>query len=95
MECLGSRFDCVPRLDIMFKTYFSYRRQAKLTVLASLRGQLHSWKLNLRYASSNFKIWWFWHVSTPFLKRTNPAKFKERMDRMKEALIEFKELMEK
>ena len=79
----------------MFKTYFSYRRQAKLAVLASVRGQIHSWKLDLWYAPSNFKMWWFWHVSTPFLKRTNPAKFKERMKRMKEAIDDIKEMMEK
>jgi len=79
----------------MFKTYFSYRRHIGLSRWAGVRGQIHSYKLAIQYAPSNFKMWWFWHVSMPFIKRTNPAKFKERMARMNEALEELKELMNK
>jgi len=78
----------------MIRTYLSYRK-AGLSIRASVRGQIHSWKLDIWYAPSNFRYWWFWRVYLSVLKRTNPDKFRETMKRINKGLMELAEIMKK
>lgn len=75
------------------RTYLAYRR-AGISRMASVRGQLHSWELFLKYAWPSLCYWWFWHITLPIMKRKNPAKFQETIDHMDEALKELSRFIE-
>lgn len=75
------------------RTYLAYR-QAGLSRITSVRGQLHSWELFLKYSYPSLRYWWFWHITLPRMKRRNPAKFQKTMDHMDEITKELSRLLD-